>query len=418
MNRQLIILLVMGLINMQCLGQSTFLSKQQVTQDFDYFVKTLEEKHPNPSAHFSKYRAFKDSLISSFSESISYEDFSRTIAKYANLFQDGHTFASNTKISDTAKVLPFDVLLKNNRFFISNLFHEDFSTEYEGAEIISINDEPIDDVISLVMPYLGGETAEHKLSRLEHSFAGFVYRVMGEITELGLHQEGSDLTIRPALIERSQWLQQSINQKRPVFEYQSIDSKTSLILFTDMGNLSRKEYKRFLNNTFKEIKNNNIKNLIIDLRHNGGGNFLYGQMLIAYLTDKPYIVHDTYQYDMEGQKINRNLVGEIKPKNRKNIFSGNLFFLASPYTYSSAASIVSAVKFNGIGKIIGKPIGQPYAGFIDMTTFKLPNSKLLCGTSTIYYEYAGATDINKQLGIHPDIETDEDALELVLNKIK
>ncbi|MCC5928895.1 MAG: hypothetical protein JJU28_06590 [Cyclobacteriaceae bacterium] len=76
------------------------------------------------------------------------------------------------------------------------------------------------------------------------------------------------------------------------------------------------------------------------------------------------------------------------------------------------------MKANQIGQIIGKPIGQPYAGFIDMTTFHLPNSKLGCGTSTVYYEYIGAHEISKHEGIPPDIDTEEDALEYILKHLE
>ncbi|HMO39316.1 MAG TPA: S41 family peptidase [Saprospiraceae bacterium] len=417
MNKRLTLLFLLGLLYHQCPGQPTSLSKQQATQDVEFFVKTLEAKHPNPTANFPNYRAYKDSLIASFSASIASEDFAKTICLYANLFQDGHTFASNMKIPDTAQVLPFDVAMKNNRFFILNSLHKDFSTEYKGAEIIGINGTSIRDVINLAMPFAGGETEAHQLARLAYSFAGFVYRVMGEITEVNLQQEGKHVSIRPPLIDRAQWLQKSISTNRPVFDYQNIDEKTSLILFTDMSNLSKKEFSQFLDKTFQGIKNSNTENLIIDLRHNGGGNFLYGQMLLAYLTDKPYTVHNKYQYDMDGKKTNPKMF-EIKPENQKNRFVGNVYFLTSPYTYSSAASMIAAVKFNKIGQIIGTPIGQPYAGFIDMTTFTLPNSKLLCGTSTVYYEYAGATDSNKNLGIEPDVDTAEDALSYVLDKLK
>ncbi len=406
-----------GLFTVQCLGQQASLSKQHATEDFDFFIKTLEAKHPNPAANFPNYRAYKDALVASFPESMLYDEFALSFSKFANLFQDGHTFVANSKIPDTAKVLPFDVATRNNKVFVSNAMTVALGKEFEGAEITGINGMEINAVLNQIQPLIGGETEEHKMARLEYGFAGYVYRVLGEVAALDILHENKASIIHPTLIDRTQWLQLSITANRPKFGCQSIDPKTSLLSFTEMADLNKREFKQFLETTFKALKAQNVENLIIDLRYNGGGNFLYGQMLLAYLTDKPYTVHHKYQYDMDGKKTNRDML-EIAPSSQKNSFSGKLYFLTGPYTYSSAASIVAAVKFNKLGQIVGKPIGQPYAGFIDMTTFSLPNSKLLCGTSTVYYEYAGVTGLNRHLSIEPDIDTDEDALSVLLERLK
>jgi len=418
MNKLIQIILTLSIACTIGSSQPVMLTRQEAANDLEFFIKTLEEKHPNPGANFQNYRSYKDSLVAGLPESILHEDFAQMISLYANLFRDGHTFALNSDIPDSAMVLPFDITVKNNRVYILHSLHENSRSEYEGAEIIRINGIDIDHLIKLLMPYVAGETRTHRMARLESGFAGLVYRVLGEATEVELRKEDKNHLIHPSLMERQHWLRQNINAQRPKYDFELMNATTALITFNDMGNINKRSFAKFLKKSFKELKANNIDHLIIDLRHNGGGNFLFGQMLIAYLTDKPYTVHKKYQYDMAGQKVNLKLINDITPPKRKNKFTGNIYFLTGAYTYSSSASIISAVKSNNLGQVIGKPIGQPYSGYIDMSTFNLPKSKLLCGSSTVYYEYIGINEVNKFIGIPPDIDTDEDALVYLLDTLK
>jgi len=47
-------------------------------------------------------------------------------------------------------------------------------------------------------------------------------------------------------------------------------------------------FKHFLDSVFTDLKQNSANKLIIDLRQNGGGNSALGEMLLGYITDKPF----------------------------------------------------------------------------------------------------------------------------------
>ena len=47
-----------------------------------------------------------------------------------------------------------------------------------------------------------------------------------------------------------------------------------------------------MEDTFRTLREKGTKTLIIDLRGNGGGNDMYGAMLVSYLTDKPFRYFD------------------------------------------------------------------------------------------------------------------------------
>lgn len=65
------------------------------------------------------------------------------------------------------------------------------------------------------------------------------------------------------------------------------------------------EFERFLAKSFKEINNQNISNLIIDVRKNAGGSSSSGDVLLDYLTNQPF-----RQYERGVQKISKQACGE------------------------------------------------------------------------------------------------------------
>ncbi|WP_194778350.1 S41 family peptidase [Pararhodonellum marinum] len=395
-----------------CMAQS--ISKAQASEDIRFFNQTIQSKYPDPERHFPNYEAYSDSLIGVLEDKVPMNEFAQMMAKYANEFGDGHTFIQNSEIPSDAKVFPYQIKIKESKGFLSKSLLPDTNPNLIGAEIKRLNQVDFSAILTKSLEMAGGETKAHRMERIEGSFADYLYRLEGEISVIEVIDENESRTFSPTSITRAQWLSFDELDAKPKYAFQLIDAEKGLIIFSDMNDINKSQFAKFLKDTFKTLADKKIKTLIIDLRDNGGGNFMFGEMLLDYLTDMPYTIHQKYQYDMLGKKVNPKMVNPIRPKSQKNRFSGDLFFLTSAYTYSSAATIVAAVKYNGLGKIVGQPIGQPYSGFIDMMTFQLPHSKLVCGTSTVYYEYAGINEKNADLGIPPDILTDQDALEFLL----
>ncbi|MDX1602523.1 MAG: S41 family peptidase [Salinimicrobium sediminis] len=106
------------------------------------------------------------------------------------------------------------------------------------------------------------------------------------------------------------------------------------------------------------------KNLIIDIRNNGGGNGNNGFELIGYLTSKPFptgkfvIRHYTpvqraWGGDPDKLEINSY---DWKPY-KKPTFEGKVIVLAGPDTYSAAEDFLSSFKHIKRGTVIGQTTG-------------------------------------------------------------
>ena len=182
------------------------------------------------------------------------------------------------------------------------------------------------------------------------------------------------------------------------------------------------DFRIFLERMFMDIRENGIENLVIDLRNNGGGNSILSNQFFYHIAlEKPLRTFTTsiklsqlmnhyypdtveyylnqlnsdfglsvdlpYLYDME-LETNEDYFSLIsngesiffmpEPKHK---FKGKLVFLTSNRTFSSAGDMVTIAYDNGIGTIVGEPMGQKPTSYGDILYFTLPNSGIEGGVS-------------------------------------
>ena len=110
---------------------------------------------------------------------------------------------------------------------------------------------------------------------------------------------------------------------------------------------------------FREIKQRNANQLVIDLRQNGGGDYHQG---LRYLVDP---------------------IRDHSALNRK----GHLFVLIGVNTFSAAMSNATQFRAHTEAILVGEPIGETPNSYPEAREMHLPNSQLVVRYSTKYDQF-------------------------------
>jgi C-terminal processing protease CtpA/Prc len=149
------------------------------------------------------------------------------------------------------------------------------------------------------------------------------------------------------------------------------DAKTLYIQYNRCEEDPKKPFAEFTREAMTAADQNAAERLIIDLRHNGGGNSDVINPLIAALKGRP--------------------------KFRQ---PGRLFVLISRHTFSSGFMAELKLKSELQARIVGEASAQRPNSYGDVRTFELPNSKLVVRYSTKFFRLGPKGDPDV---IPPDI---------------
>ncbi len=188
-------------------------------------------------------------------------------------------------------------------------------------------------------------------------------------------------------------------------EIRSLQIDTTTALMT-VNSFSKGHLKNFFKRSFRKIANSHIKNLLIDIRANGGGEINNYVLLLKYLSDKPFKVADSaYANDKTfrpyGKYISSSLFNTIgllftthkkqdgkyhfrfweqhvfQPK-LKHHFDGNTYVLINGLTFSASTLFCNSVKGQPNVTLVGEETGGGWYGNsgIMIPDIRLPNTKL------------------------------------------
>jgi hypothetical protein len=418
----------------------------ELVNDFKTLKTTIQEIHPDLYRYTSKAVLDQkfDSLLRTINTELTEMEFYQKVAPLIALIKNGHTAI---RLSDSyynqITLLPLRLITIDKRIYVKANF-SDKTTEINGFEIIRINDIPIEDIMNKIIPYVSldgfNEDAKYKAA-VEDDLAYYYNYAFGqsEFFELGLRNPRDQKEIKKTVkgISNAEF-NFKYSQDTPFpWTIKKVDTLNAVLLrIGSFNNLANKEgkqisFKSFLEQTFYEIKERKVKNLIIDLRNNGGGELKNSILLYSYLTNNSFqftkeieiatISPPTY---IRYTDYNRALkVDSFEPKNvikrdsililkkhfsmqvnkpSDNSFTDNLYVIINGQTGSSAGSFTAYVHSEKRGKIIGEENRDNYTGFSAgvPVILTLPNSKIKIYIPLRKFTYATGDD--NGMGVIPD----------------
>ncbi len=431
-------------------------------------LKHLIEAHPDPYRHHTE--AFVqgfindkiESAVTEIDELLFYKQISQAIA----LLKDGHTsvyLSENFEKSlrDSYGMFPLKVYLNNQHELYVIDTYDDSVTIPKGSRILSINGVSVDSFITAVDPYVSYERQAFRNVVIQHTFNDCLWLHFGRQNAYDI--EYSSLKTEQVSVSNMKYKdwksatkakrderEKQMVKGRP-YAYETLDEKTGIIKIFSFSVESLEKYDFFLNKTFKEIAENDIKYLIIDVRGNFGGwpkisSELFHRISNQYFkttaasqlkvsvayrdyfkTRYPDLVHhlvnNHYTSSIHGiniMAVMKEKIGQLvtetdefnePPSERNYEFEGKVFLLTDRNSYSAASNFAATFKCYQMGTIIGEETGGTHIFHANAFNEKLGGSQFsvrMASTKVFATCYDQADD-----GIKPHIAFSPSTIDVI-----
>lgn len=453
------LLAVYGLNSTAQLKELPELKKEDLISDYRLAMDILKKQHPNPFKFVDS--ADFDKKVDSLMKLAEAQDNVFSVLQYSpiQLVRDVHTnmqFSAdnNRDMISNLKFFPFPVLIEKGKILV-NIKGE--SIPY-AAEIVSINKQSAKAIIESLSSasYSDGfitTGTDRVYSNFQTTFSLRSHYAKSYDIEYIDTGSKSPKKITLAALKPSPGVHSSNQAAMPVNQlarsywiYGSYDddTKTGTLTVNSFNLQESYAYKEF-SYFFKEVNKRGYKNVIVDIRNNGGGNPAISALLFSFMAPKSF--QNVYNYrtrnielsfpeyavtqgrKMSDEDIRNNkqflyqrfnmdsttgfYVGNARLKEGqlesfppdKDAFKGNIYVLTGGGTVSAATYFASLVQKNKRGLVIGKETGSgenaTIAGWF--LTYQLPKTKsiLTVPMSELYF-FNSTTDTGR--GIMPDKE--------------
>lgn len=391
------------------LPNSHVLTKQQAIEDIDIMIDKFNKKHPiSVKSTPDSIKAQYDKEIKDLSNNPTVLEVWGACNRILALLDDGHTIVTNKVSEPEAINAEFEMI--NNQLVFKN-------GEFKGCVVKKINYIDVNTLYNTFVNQFSFELESYaqyifaKTIRLKHYLEYSGVNVDEEI--IIIFEKNDEIIKKEFSFEKTS--QANINTLKDKVYYYNIDKDKSFGLFTLNQCNFNDEYKKCVDDFFKEVKEKNIQNIAIDLRNNSGGNTQVINFFMQYIDVKEYKIfgnvyvrHGSALIKSESQKINNTFNNGLR-------FKGNIYALTSTMTFSAAMDFATTIKDNNIGKLIGDVPGNMPSCYGDILEYQLPNSKLIFRVSYKYFERIDET--KKDEPLIPDYQINADEALNTLYKI-
>lgn len=409
-------------------------SVKSMHEDFAVLWSAIKEMHPGYGLYTttdSLQKAY-DKAYDAIRQPLTESEFMDVIYPFLCSLRCGHTQIEHSENytpprTSAAGHLPFKVLVRNHRVWIT--FHQTDQVN-TGDEILSLNDVPVETIIHngydlyagdgynesfkdlFLSEYDGFEDVCHKYYHWEEPYR-LKIRTDHEVKSVQvIAKSNSPVTLSDKRIDSyADWIiDESIPDSRMRFQ------KNSGIALFKSPTFAYEDTTVF-KQAFKLIHQKQVKTLILDMRHNSGGDLRIATQLLSYLADRPFeIIKDvksrlpnpainTFDKYFDASITDGFVLGfepgyqegawyHIEPKpafgklygpfllNKADHFTGKLLVLIDGATFSSAALFTAALKAQREDvTFVGRETAGNEEGCNGVTVQKLtlPNTKVVVG---------------------------------------
>lgn len=462
-----LVLVVLCLLSVNTTAQiktDSLFTKEQLISDLDSLKNTIIASHPAPFTFCGEEAFMKayDNALSSIDSVVTLRDFSRIVARFINVLEDSHSTVDYGQLSEMVFsdkddfIVPFAVYRKDNEangLDYELLIVRDWEDVLpRGGRLLSINGMDVHELYDLSYEYACTEgSATSARNMVASGLLPYINGIFNPADSVNYFQvippgkevaetyevkgyqkkEYKELRTQRNKLDINKWINTTYDEEH---------SMAVLKLGTFSPPSSRK-LKKHLKSTFKKVNEEGYKNLVVDLRGNGGGSSSWVEYFYAYFDSTGYNTPNNvisknselamkrgkgitnpvvkafvwlfYRHDEDIQSFKRFRempIGSLdtvyfKDKvihKKELVFNGNAYLMIDGMSASASVDFTNTFHRNKRGPIVGEPCLGPISGtWGNPARYTMPNSKLNVTISTIRYNYDN-TFIYVQQAIQPD----------------
>lgn len=364
--------------------------KEAWAKDLDYLEKRTLELHYNLHYTFAKTDFTKSILeLKASIDSLSDEQIIVSLMRIFGGLENGHNLilATSPKVG-ALKKLPIQFYQFNDGVFIINA-HENFE-QWIGYKVESIENRPVEEVLQKT------NAVNPRDNSMQTLWWGPYYMILPDVLEnLGIIKNANQVTItlsdkkgkaQKLTINPISWNFNYLNipklkiEPQPLFLSKMDDPywfkllpeySTVYIQFNVVTQKEEQSLEDFNMELRKQITQNKTKNLILDLRHNHGGD---GSLL-------PPMLKTIMNFEFKNP-------------------NGKIFVIMGRGTFSAGQNLLTDITSFTNAILVGEPSGSKPNHIGDAGWFQLPYSGLKGIVSTQFHQTSTAEDNRKWIAPH------------------
>ena len=433
--------------------------KEALQSDYTLLKHILETKHPSLYWYTSKdsMDIFFAKYYAAIEDSMTEQRFGwKILAPLVDKIHCGHTSFGMSKGYNkwvTNKRIPsFPLYLKiwNDTMVITANLNRKDSILKKGILVTSINGLNCEALKTNMFNYMPEDGMANNVNylRLSGNFPYYHRNIFGlsrEYTVKFLDSTNTERTVKVPLFEPPK---DTVKRPRPAIpavkppkrtKEEKLQASRSLTVDTlnntaviTLNTFSSGRLRKFFRQTFRRIRKDNINNVVLDLRSNGGGKINLSTLLTKYVTRQTFKVADSayavtrslgpYTSHIKGKFLNnlglffftkkkkdglyhfRHWEKKLYHPKSNNHFSGDLYVLINGPTFSASTLFCNTVKGQAGITLLGESAGGGWHGNngIMIPDITLPNTHLrvrLPLFRLVQYDHVPKNG----LGVPPDI---------------
>lgn len=405
---------------------SAVVSKEKLREDFYKLKRIVQTAHAGAYTYNTPAQVefLFDSIYNSIDASLTIRDFYNKVDYAIDRLACIHSSTDlpdvyYDSISNRPLFFPIPMIVINDRVYVNSKSY----TIPLGSEVVAINDQPILNLVKKlgVYKHTDGQSNPIRHSAIDDDFAINYYLAYGPCKEFELqYYDTTSKKLQRTNVTGEKLKDINDNMYNDTwyffpsdapYDFEVLDDRSTAILtvrsFSYKTYVTATAFKHFLENSFRIIFQNDIRNLIIDCRNNGGGQYSNTYPLLCYLLNSPIKEYDSSTRRFEKLPFPELLAAEDTARiseedttwkvftkhgselyienddqvtlwEPSNIgFKGKLFVITNSYVASAASNFVSILKERTNAFIVGdETAGNSVVHNAYTFAYELPNTHI------------------------------------------